>query len=231
MKVLIADDDRELVELLGYVLKRDGYRILSAYDGLTALQLVQTESPDLALLDVYMPKRNGLEVLKEIRIRSKMPVLMLTVQSDEDNVVAALEFGADDYVFKPFRPRELRARVHALARRREGWSGLTAPRIQKLELGEITMDPVTHEVCVRGEPVKLTPTEFALLHFLMLNRDSVVRPSSIMADVWGYDADQTDDVVRVFISRLRRKIEKDAGTPRFIVNVPGFGYKFSSDGV
>lgn len=229
MKVLVADDDRELVELLDYALKRDGHRVVSAYDGLTALQLIQMEKPDLVLLDVNMPKQDGLEVLRELRRRSKVPVLVLTVRTDEDSVVTALELGADDYVYKPFRPRELRARVRSLLRRHQGWSEMNMAVTEKLLFGDICLDPLSRQVSVRGEAVKLTPTEFSLLHFLMLNRDGVVRPSSIVANVWGYDADETDDVVRVFVSRLRRKIERDPSNPRSIVNVPGFGYMFQAE--
>ncbi len=229
MKVLVADDDRELVELLDYALKRDGHRVVTAFDGMTALQLIQMEKPDLVLLDVNMPKQNGIEVLRELRRRSKVPVLMLTVRTDEDSVVSALELGADDYVYKPFRPRELRARVRALLRRHQGMPATSPAPAEKLVIGDICLDPQLRQVWVRGDSIKLTPTEFSLLHFLMLNRDGVLRPSSIVANVWGYDADETDDVVRVFISRLRRKIEIDPANPRSIVNVPGFGYKFQSE--
>ncbi|MBI4790812.1 MAG: response regulator transcription factor [Chloroflexi bacterium] len=229
MKVLVADDDKELVELLGYALKRDGHRVISAFDGLTALQLYQIEKPDLLLLDVNMPKRSGLEVLRELRLRSKVPILMLTVHADEDSVVHALELGADDYVYKPFRPRELRARVHALFRRHQDWPGLSVSQSEKLAFGGISLDPVQHQVRVRGKPAKLTPTEFSLLHFLMLNRDGVVPPASIMTHVWGYDSDETDDVVRVFIMRLRHKIEMDPAHPRLIVNEPGVGYMFQTE--
>lgn len=229
VKVLVADDDRELVELLDYALKRDGHRVVTAFDGMTALQLVQIEKPDLVLLDVNMPKQNGIEVLRELRRRSKVPVLMLTVRTDEDSVVSALELGADDYVYKPFRPRELRARVRALLRRHQGVLTAKPAPAEKLVIGDICLDPLLRQVWVRGDSIKLTPTEFSLLHFLMLNRDGVLRPSSIVANVWGYDADETDDVVRVFISRLRRKIEIDPSNPRSIVNVPVFGYKFQSE--
>jgi DNA-binding response OmpR family regulator len=229
MKVLIADDDKELVELLGYALKRDGYRIVSAYDGQTALQLVQTEKPDLLLLDVNMPKRNGFEVLRELRRRSKVPVLMLTVHADEENVINALDLGADDYVTKPFRPGELRARVNALLRRHQDWTGSKMTHADKLVFGSASLDPLLHQVVIRGNQVRLTPTEFSLLHFLMLNHDGVLSPSAIMAHVWGYDADESDDVVRVFVMRLRHKIEEDPSHPMMIVNVPGVGYKFQTD--
>ena len=229
MKVLVADDDRELVELLGYALKRDGHRVVSAYDGLTALQLFQIEKPDLVLLDLNMPKRNGLEVIRELRRRSEVPILMLTVKMDEETVVEALEVGADDYVYKPFRPRELRARVRALLRRRQDEPAKNGAHAEKLGFGDISLDPLAREVRLRTQLIKLTPTEFSLLHFLMLNHDAVVQPSSIMANVWGYDADETDDVVRVFISRLRRKIERDSSKPQYIINVPGFGYKFQTE--
>lgn len=228
MKVLIADDDRDLVELLGYALKRDGNRVISAFDGTTTLQLVQMEKPDLILLDVNMPKQNGHEVLRELRRRSKVPVLMLTVHADEESVVSALEMGADDYIYKPFRPRELIARVHALSRRYQDWPTEKLTHAEKLNFGDTSLDPLSHQVKVRGVTIKLTPTEFSLLHFLMLNHDTVLTPSSIMTHVWGYDADEKDDVVRVFIRRLRHKIENDPANPCVIVNVLGVGYMFQS---
>jgi DNA-binding response OmpR family regulator len=186
------------------------------------------EKPDLVLLDVNMPKQNGHEVLRELRRRSKVPVLMLTVSADEESVVNALELGADDYMYKPFRPRELLARIHALSRRHQDWPTTKMTNAEKLNFGNTSLDPLSHQVKVQGETIKLTPTEFSLLHFLMLNHDAVLTPSSIMTHVWGYDADETDDVVRVFIMRLRHKIEKDPTNPCTIVNVPGVGYKFQS---
>ena len=226
MKVLLADDDRELVGIVSYVFLREGYKVVTAHDGATALQAFEAEAPDLVVLDLNMPKRSGLEVLRAIRKRAATPVLVLSVMTAEEHVVDALDSGADDYLEKPFRPRELRARVRALLRRSQERALGASRQELPLELGDTRLDPRIHEVVVAGRAVRLTPTEFALLSHLMRNHETVVGSSSLMVNVWGYDSDENDDVIRVAISRLRRKIEPDPSHPVHIVNVPGFGYRF-----
>jgi DNA-binding response OmpR family regulator len=226
MKVLLADDDRDLVDILSFVFQRDGYHVVTAYDGLAALRVFETESPDLVVLDLHMPKRSGTEVLEAIRTRDATPVLVLSVITDEDQVVDALDKGADDYLEKPFRPRELRARARALTRRARNHIAPDSRQPLPLVRGDVRLDTHLHQVTIAGRLVRLTPTEFGLLSLLMRNYGIVIAPSTIVANVWGYDAEENEDVVRVTISRLRRKIEPYPSRPVYIVNVPGVGYRF-----
>jgi DNA-binding response OmpR family regulator len=225
MKILLVDDDRDLVDMLRYVFQRDGYTVATAFDGEGALRAFQTEASNLIVLDLMMPKRCGLDVLREIRRVSKTPIIVLTALGDEENTVNALDSGADDYLAKPFRPRELRARVRSLLRR-----GLEQnedeERRAPLLIGDIQINARTKEVSVAGKAVKLTPTEFALLGHLMVNYDQVLSSPQIISSVWGFDAEGNDELVRVTISRLRHKIEPDPSSPRYIVTVPGVGYRF-----
>ncbi len=224
MKILIADDDRDLVDWLGYAFRREGYTVVGAYNGESASRLFEAESPDIVLLDLKMPKLTGLEVLPKIRSHSQVPVILLTAVGDEDTVVQALKNGADDYVMKPFRPRELLARVETVLRRSRGQPDSDAKPVGPLTCGEITLDRRTREVTLAGNPVKLTPNELGVLEYLMVNKGIVVRLEDILVNVWGYTADQDQDVVRVTISRLRRKIEPNPSEPRYVINVPGEGY-------
>jgi DNA-binding response OmpR family regulator len=224
VKILFADDDRDLVDLLRYAFKRDGHNPITAFDGEAALRLIQSEAPDIVVLDVNMPKRSGLDVLQELRQYSQVPVLMLTAVGDEDHLVAAFKLGADDYLVKPFRPRELSVRVEALQRRSKPTTrGRDVPR-QALNCGEITLDTHSREVLIAGQPVKLTRNEYALLHYLMLNKGIIVNVSDILVNVWGYDAEESEDIVKVTISRLRHKIEPDPSHPRYIKTMHGVGY-------
>jgi two-component system response regulator VicR len=228
-KILLADDDRDLVDILRYTFQRDGYSVLLAFDGEMALRMLQSESLDLVVLDLMMPKRNGMEVLREMRLSSNVPVIVLTALGDEDHVVDALQLGADDYLLKPFRPRELRARAAALLRRSRSQPKPRDKSLQPIELGNVMLNPNTRQVTVAGQPVQLSRTEFSLLHYLMVNRNIALALSDIMANVWGYDANENDEVVKVTVSRLRRKMEADPAHPRYIVNVPGVGYMFQCD--
>lgn len=224
MKILLADDDRDLVDMLRYVFQRDGYTVTTVLDGEAALRSFQVEAPDLIVLDILMPKRSGLDVLREIRRASKVPIIMLTSLGDEESTVNALDAGADDYLAKPFRPRELRARVKSLLRR--GLDQSENERSEPLLIGDIQLNARTLEVSVAGRSVNLTPTEFALLQHLMVNYERVSSASQIIESVWGFDSDGSEELVRVTVSRLRHKIEPDPATPRYIVTIPGFGYRF-----
>ncbi len=226
MKILLVDDDRDLVGLLRYALQLEGNTILSAYDGEAALRTFLAEAPDLVILDIMMPKRSGLEVLRDIRREAQVPVIMLTALNDEETAVSALRAGADDYVTKPFRLREFKARVEALQRRNRIWNRSDGKYSSIMSYGDVTLDPRGRSVTVGGQPINLTRTEFAMLQYLMINRDTVVSVGDIMANVWQYDANEGDDVVKVTVSRLRRKIEQDPSHPRYIFNVPGVGYVF-----
>ncbi len=226
MKILLVDDDRDLVDLLRYALQREGHTIVTAYDGEAALRTFLAESPDLVILDIMMPKRSGFDVLQDIRRAGQVPVVMLTALSDEETAVKALRAGADDCVSKPFRLREFKARVEALQRRNRIWNRTEDKYRAVMSYGDVTLDPRGRSVIVGGQPVNLTRTEFAMLQYLMINRDTVVSVSDIIANVWQYDANEGDDVVKVTISRLRRKMEQDPSRPRYILNVPGVGYIF-----
>jgi DNA-binding response OmpR family regulator len=229
MKILLADDDKLLVDLLSFAFQREGNAVVAAHDGEATLRLFRAEAPDLVVLDLNMPKLGGMEVLREIRYHSLAPILILTAQDDPDQTVKALERGADDYVSKPFHPQELRARVNALLRRARYSQPAGADHAGLIAYNDITLNPETQEVKRGPQLVPLTHKEFGLLHYLMLNHDIVVSVDQIVANVWGYDNDASDDVVKVYISRLRRKLEADPAHPHAIVTKAGAGYLFSSD--
>jgi len=223
-KILIVDDDPDLIDWLGYSLRRLGYTVLTAPNGPTALRLFQAEAPDIVVLDMIMPEMSGIEVLCAIRRQSQTPVVLLSSAADEDHVVEGLSNGADDYVVKPFRPRELKARFDALLRRSNDLARTRAKSLRPLAFGDLRLDPRAREVTVSGTPILLTPTEFEVLEYLLVNQGTVLHLNDILVNVWGYDADQQEDVVRLAISRLRRKIEPDPAHPRYIFTVPGHGY-------
>lgn len=227
MKILLVDDDPELVGVLQYSFQHEGYAVVTACDGKVGLRQFENETPDLVVLDMIMPNKDGLAVLQEIRRCGDVPVIVLTALSDEEHVVTALEIGADDYLVKPFRMRELKARARALLRRNRNHTDLPQ-KSPSVSIGDVTLDLAAHQVSVANQPIQLTPTEFALLHYLMLNHDIVLRVPDIIAGVWGYDADVNDDVVKVTVSRLRRRLDANSVQPQHIVNVPGVGYKFQS---
>lgn len=226
MKLLFADDDRDLLDMLRYIFQRDGYSVVTSLDGEAALRSHRLERPDLIVLDLNMPKRSGMEVLQEIRRESRVPVIALTCMGDEGHMVSALEKGADDYVAKPFRPSELKARVKAVLRRSREWMGEDIRERGPLLMGDISLNTKTMEVRVSGRSVRLTRKEFSLLQYLMVNSDRIMASSDILAHVWGYDGEQSDESLRTTIARLRRKIEPDPSNPTFIVNVSGMGYRF-----
>lgn len=223
MKILVADDDRDLMDVLRYLLERDGHQAVLAYDGESALRLFASESPDFVVLDLKMPKRDGMAVLGDIRQQSRVPVIILSSASDEEKIVTALQHGADDYVVKPFHPRELVARVEAIARRRD-----SSPSLQQgtLRLGAFSLDTNRREIRVGERPVHLTRIEFDILHYLALNRNRVIQPSELVAKIWGYDNEASEDVVKVNISRIRHKLESNPADPLYIVTVHGVGYMF-----
>ncbi len=228
MKLLVADEDRDLVDLVHYTFMQDGLTILSAADGETAARMVDVEAPDLILLNQRLPKRNGVDLLAELRQRTNVPIIMMTATDDDDHLVNLLQMGADDCLVKPLRTRLLRARVHALLRRTQAWNPSGDDK-RPLEIGGIILDPRTRRVTVDDKPVHLSRTEFALLEYLMRNHGSVVRLPQLVANVWGYDGNENENVVKVAISRLRRKVELDPALPRYIVNVPGVGYMFQNE--
>ena len=220
MKILVVDDDRELLGLISFALRQAGYLVIEAADGLEAVAAFEREQPDLALLDVNLPGLNGFEVCRRIREQSAAPIMMLTVRSAEEDEVKGLDLGADDYLTKPFSPRTLLARVRALLRRSEGERS-TAP----VETGELVLDVERQSVSVRGgEPVHLTALEFRLLQYLVANAGHTIPFERLTNHVWGYRGMGDRQLLKQLVHRLRQKVESNPAEPQHIVTVAGVGY-------
>ncbi len=219
-KVLVVDDEEDILELVRYHLEREGYQVVGCRDGKSALDLVGREKPDLVVLDLLMPGVDGLEVCRRLRQDSAIPIIMLTAKVEETDKVIGLELGADDYVTKPFSPRELVARVKAILRR-----GAAASEEGVLSLGTLTMDFGRYQVLVRGKGVSVTAKEMDLLRALVQARGRVLTRDFLLERVWGYDraAEIESRTVDVHIRRLREKLGPEA---RRIVTVKGVGYRF-----
>jgi two-component system response regulator VicR len=229
MRILLVDDDRELIDLLAFALKRAGLEPISAHDAAGALRMFDERHPDLVVLDINLGISSGLEVLKELRRRTQLPVIMLTALDSEEDKVRGLEAGADDYLTKPFSHRELIARIRAQLRRSgQEWPARRVPET-RLEVGSIVLDLAEHSVTKSGQSVSLTVTEFRLLHCLMSNAGTVVSTSSLLKEVWGYNDPGGSDVVRVTVHRLRRKLELDPSRPNLLHTIPGVGVLLKSD--
>ncbi len=225
-KVLVVDDDRNIVDLVRLYLERDGYQVFVAYDGLEALRLARQRRPDLIVLDLLLPEVDGLDVCRILRTESKVPIIMLTAKSTEEDKLIGLELGADDYITKPFSPRELVARVRAVLRR----VGQEIPQgPPELRFADLVIDRRSHEVRVRGEVVPLTPTEFRLLEVLAEEPGRAFTRLELLDRVFGYDFEGFERTVDVHIKNLRKKIEPDPRQPTYVQTVYGVGYKFSED--
>ncbi len=221
--VLVVDDEPTIREVVVSYLRRDGYETLEAADGDRARELIESRSPSLVVLDVMLPGTDGLALCRWIRSRSSLPVILLTARGEEVDRIVGLELGADDYVTKPFSPRELSARVRTVLRR----SGPDAPRHERLAAGELVIDAATREVTKGGRPVRLTAKEFDLLWFLAGHPRRVFSRDQLMSRVWGYESAFDTGTVTVHIRRLREKIEVDSSRPRLLETVWGVGYRFS----
>ena len=219
----MVDDEPHIVELVRYNLLQEGYDVAAAGDGEAALAKVRTERPDLIVLDIMLPGTDGLEVCRRLRRESAVPIIMLTAKGGELERVVGLELGADDYVTKPFSPRELVARVRAVLRRRV--REVSSPTQEPVRVGGLHLDPVTHEVTLEGRPVELTAREFELLRLLMRHPDRVFTRDFLLEHLWGHDFYGTTRTVDMHVSRLREKIEDDPSRPTYIVTVRGVGYK------
>ena len=219
--ILIVEDDRKIAALVAKNLEAAGFRCAQAHDGESALQEVGRQPPALIVLDIMLPRIDGLEVLRRIRRNSNVPVLMLTARADEADKVLGFEVGADDYLTKPFSPRELVARVRALLRRTTG-----AAQEQVLVRGELRIDPGRYEATRGGAVVELTTLEFDVLHFLASRPGRVFTREALMAHVWGEERVVDQRSIDSLISRLRRKIETDPTKPKYIQTVWGAGYRF-----
>jgi two-component system response regulator RegX3 len=224
--VLVVEDEESFVEALTAGLKREGFRVRVARDGAEALDLFDVVQPDLVLLDVMLPKVSGLDVCREIRAKSKVPIIMVTAKGSEIDTVVGLEVGADDYVTKPYRLRELVARMRAVLRRRPLDDAIATRSEEAIEVGDVVVDPQRHEVVVRGEVVRLPLKEFELLALLMENAGRVLPRETLISRVWGADYVGDTKTLDVHVKRLRSKVEDDPAAPTRIVTIRGLGYKF-----
>ncbi|HUX85451.1 MAG TPA: response regulator transcription factor [Chloroflexota bacterium] len=223
--ILVVDDEQNLVELVSSYLRREGYAVLVAQDGERALELAQTHHPDLIVLDVMLPGLDGVEVCRRLRQFTDAYVLMLTARSEEIDKIVGLSVGADDYVTKPFSPRELVARIKALLRRPRTGAADPLDTPQPRRFGDLVLDESRHEVSRHGEVVPLTAREFALLATLAAHPGHVFTRTQLLERVWG-DEYYDDHVVDVHVANLRKKIEDDPAAPRFVETVRGAGYRF-----
>jgi two-component system, OmpR family, alkaline phosphatase synthesis response regulator PhoP len=222
MKMLVADDDRDLRELIGFTLTQAGYLVVKAADGPAALRMFEAETPDLVVLDINMPGASGFQVCEAIRKRSRVPVIMLTVRGEEEDLVRALELGADDYLTKPFGLGELLARVEALLRRRPA-----DPRVRdRVRFGDVEVDLGSQTVARAGQPLEITSQEFKVLRLFLETRGRAMSREDILARCWGADYGGTPRTVDNFIRSLRVKLERDPEAPQHILTVRGMGYRF-----
>ncbi len=223
-KVLVVDDEPTVREVVVGYLRRDGHEVAEAADGNTALELLDAEPPDLVVLDMMLPGVNGLDILRRVRSTSDIPVIMLTARAEESDRVAGLELGADDYVVKPFSPRELAARVNGVLRRTANRETSTP---QKLTFDGLDIDPLSREVRLDGQIVEMTPKEFDVLAFLAASPRQVFSRAQLLEQVWQSSPDWQDPAtVTVHVRRIRNKIESDPEKPRWITTVWGVGYRF-----
>ena len=224
MKVLIVDDDRVLADVVAFALRREGFQVIQAFDGLSALQRWAEDKPDLIVLDVNLPKMDGFTVCQRIRKEADTPIIMLTVRGEDDDIVHGLELGADDYIPKPFSPRQLVARAQAVLRR-AGQTASPAPR----EVGNLHLSTSRREVKIgASEPIALTVLEGRLLDCLIINSGQILTFDALIDHVWGAQGGDRD-MLRQLIRRLRRKIEIDPANPAYIQTVPGLGYGFIAE--
>lgn len=219
-KVLVVDDDTKTVELVKLYLNRDGYRVITSGDGNEALRLAREAAPDLIVLDLMLPGMNGLDICRTLREESDVPIIMLTALTTDDDRLRGLDLGADDYVTKPFSPRELAARVRAVLRRLPGERGP-----EKIIHGGLTVDFLKHEAYLDDKPLNLTPIEFKLLGTMVKEPGRVFSRAQIIDKALGHDFNGFDRTIDVHILKLRRKLEPDSHHPRYLKTVYGAGYK------
>jgi len=229
-KILIVEDDKTLIDVLKYNFSKEGYRVVTAIDGLQGLEVARAEKPDIIILDIMLPKLDGLEVCRILRKEMTTPILMLTAKVEEIDKVVGLELGADDYITKPFSLRELLARIRAMLRRAEMLKQEAASREEAMPAVMIArgleVDLARHQVSLDGSILDLSPKEFELLVFLMRNRSRAFTRDYLLEKVWGYDYAGDTRTVDVHIRWLRRKIEAEPSRPQYLLTVRGYGYKF-----
>ncbi len=222
--ILIVEDDNKTASLINLYLQREGYETAVASDGLEALNLARNRSPAVIILDLMLPRLDGWEVCRRIREFSDVPILMLTAKGEEFDRVLGLTIGADDYVVKPFSPRELVARIKALLRRT---SIVSRDKADKLKVGGLVLDSHTHEVMVDNRPVDLTPSEFKLLRLLMNAPGRLFTREQLLDALYPQGEEVVDRVIDVHVGKLRQKLEKDPSNPKYIMTIRGFGYRLS----
>lgn len=232
--ILIVDDEQPIVDILVYNLKREGYNTLEANDGVTAVDMALRDHPDLILLDIMLPRMDGLTVCKKIRTKLNVPILMLTAKDEEIDKILGLELGADDYITKPFSVRELMARIKANLRKSEikveedisetPEENTLSNTNRILDLGDLVLDLEKIEAKVKGRPIELTLREFEFLKFLALQKGQAATREKLLKNVWGYDYFGDIRTVDVLVRRIRRKIEKDTADPKILVTKRGIGY-------
>ena len=223
-RVLVVDDETRMIGFIRMNLELEGYQVVEAHDGARALDAIRTQLPDVVLLDVMMPHLDGFETLRMLREFSTVPVIMLTAKSEEDDKVFGLELGADDYITKPFGPRELSSRIKAVMRRTE-MPNTPEKSILKVD-DRLSVDFNRREVLVAGQHVKLRPTEYRLLYHLIENAGWTVPHEQLLAKVWGYEYRDETHYVRLYVNYLREKIEEDPANPKYILTERGVGYRF-----
>lgn len=222
-KILVVDDEQPIADILEFNLQKEGFEVICAYDGEEALKKVEEEKPDMVLLDVMLPQKDGMEVCREIRKKYSMPIIMLTAKDSEIDKVLGLELGADDYVTKPFSNRELVARVKANLRRRQQ-EGPEEDSNADIHIGELVIHPDAYLVTKSGSPIELTHREFELLHYLAKHIGQVMTREHLLQTVWGYDYFGDVRTVDVTVRRLREKVEDNPSRPAWIVTRRGVGY-------
>ena len=225
MRILAVDDDRNNLKMVAFLLGEDGFEVITADNGQTALELVDTQHPDLVILDMMMPHMDGLEVCRRIRQTMDVPIIILSAKGETSDKVQGLELGADDYLPKPFEPSELLARVRAVLRRSEATT--FDDTHAAVTVGGLRVDPVSNRVFLEsGKAVELTPIEFRLLHCLMRNAGRILDHDFLLQHAWGYEYEGYSNQIAVYIRRLRSKLEDDPANPRYIATVRGLGYLF-----
>ncbi|MGB1288961.1 MAG: response regulator transcription factor [Aggregatilineales bacterium] len=224
-RILVVDDEPRMIGFIRMNLELEGHQVLEAHNGMEALESIRTQLPDVVLMDVMMPEIDGFETLRMLREFSEIPVIMLTAKGDENDIVYGLELGADDYVTKPFGPRELSSRIKAVLRRPKNLPASPDEAILKID-DHLSIDFNQREVIVAGKRVKLRPTEYRLLYHLVENAGWTVPHEQLLAKVWGYEYRDEAHYVRLYVNYLREKIEEDPSNPKYILTERGVGYRF-----
>jgi DNA-binding response OmpR family regulator len=222
--ILVVDDEERMARFIRLNLEHDGFQVVEAYRGLEAIQKLRDAMPDVIILDIMLPDMDGFEVLTMIREISQVPVIMLTAKNEEDDRVRGLELGADDYITKPFSPRELVSRVRAVLRRTES-AGFVSREVYQID-DRLKIDFDRREVWLEGKLIKLRPTEYRLLYHLVQNAGWVMTYDQLLSKVWGYEYRDEPHYVRLYVNYLRQKLEKDPANPKYILTERGVGYRF-----